>query len=272
MKRELIARVAHEVNRAYCASLGDDSQPAWADAEQWQKDSALAGVDMHLANPDATPEQSHAAWLAAKQRDGWTYGEVKDVEKKQHPCCVPYDELPAEQKAKDYLFRGVVHALAALPMDALSAAPVATNGVPVIAGHVPVRYCGRRDVWTDHIYGSGLSFTKGQTRSLPAELARKLLRHTDVFVAGEVEAETAAEVEAPEDDTADLLEEAEAKRAEQEKERSALQDLRDQVMLMDKTSLERFAKTNYRQDLDKRKAVTALREQVIGMIDQFGAV
>jgi hypothetical protein len=24
-----IARLAHEVNRAYCQSIGDDSQPAW---------------------------------------------------------------------------------------------------------------------------------------------------------------------------------------------------------------------------------------------------
>lgn len=27
-----IAQVCHEVNRAYCQALGDDSQPAWDDA------------------------------------------------------------------------------------------------------------------------------------------------------------------------------------------------------------------------------------------------
>ena len=36
---------------------------------------------------------------------------VKDAERKEHPCCVPYDALPVEQKTKDYLFRAVVHAL-----------------------------------------------------------------------------------------------------------------------------------------------------------------
>jgi len=74
-----IAQVAHEVNRAYCASIGDDSQPAWADAPDWQRASILAGVDMHLANPDATPEQSHESWLAVKLADGWVYGEVKNA-------------------------------------------------------------------------------------------------------------------------------------------------------------------------------------------------
>lgn len=114
MDRIAIARVAHEINRAYCASLGDTSQPAWEDAPEWQKNSALVGVDMHLAKPDATPEQSHESWLAQKLAEGWKHGPVKDAEKKEHPCCVPYADLPAEQKAKDYLFRGVVHALKAI--------------------------------------------------------------------------------------------------------------------------------------------------------------
>ena len=110
-QEKFIARICHEVNRAYCASLGDDSQPAWADAPQWQKDSAVNGVRMHLANPNATPEDSHGAWLAEKKAAGWTWGPVKDAGKKEHPCYIEYGRLPAEQRAKDYLFRGVVHAL-----------------------------------------------------------------------------------------------------------------------------------------------------------------
>jgi hypothetical protein len=39
-----IARVCHEVNRAYCTSLGDESQLPWDSAPQWQKDSAINGV------------------------------------------------------------------------------------------------------------------------------------------------------------------------------------------------------------------------------------
>lgn len=106
-----ISIVAHEINRAYCLSQGDESQPSWQDAPDWQKESAMNGVKFHIENPDATPEDSHASWLKQKEDEGWKYGEVKDAEKKEHPCFVPYNELPASQKAKDYLFRQVVHSL-----------------------------------------------------------------------------------------------------------------------------------------------------------------
>ncbi len=110
----LIAQHAHEINRQYCISQGDDSQPEWKDAPDWQRDSAINGVKMHLANPDATPEDSHVSWMAQKDAEGWVYGDVKDPEAKTHPCMMPYADLPPAQRAKDYLFRSTVHQLAAL--------------------------------------------------------------------------------------------------------------------------------------------------------------
>ena len=106
-----IARVCHEVNRAYCQSLGDHSQLAWEDAPQWQRDSAVAGVAFIRDNPGAKPSASHETWLAQKKADGWKFGAVKDAEKKEHPCFVPYEELPTEQKAKDYIFGAIVRSL-----------------------------------------------------------------------------------------------------------------------------------------------------------------
>jgi len=109
-----VARVAHEANRALCLGLGDTSQKPWDDAPTWQRDSAISGVVFHLNNPDATASSSHDNWLEEKARMGWIYGRIKDEALKQHPCIVPFDHLPAEQQAKDVLFRGVVHALAGL--------------------------------------------------------------------------------------------------------------------------------------------------------------
>ena len=103
-----IAKICHEVNRATCSAFGDHSQLAWEDAPSWQKESAISGVDFALGNPGAPASAQHDAWLEAKRADGWTYGPVKDAEAKTHPCCVPYDELPPEQKLKDYLFQAVV--------------------------------------------------------------------------------------------------------------------------------------------------------------------
>lgn len=110
MTTEQIAQVCHETNRAYCATLGDVSQMPWDDAPQWQKDSAIAGVQAIADNPATTPEQSHEGWLAHKQADGWTYGPMKDAALKQHPCFVPYAELPADQRLKDALFGAVARA------------------------------------------------------------------------------------------------------------------------------------------------------------------
>lgn len=107
---EQAARIAHEVNRAYCQALGDESQPSWEEAPDWQKSSCIDGVKHHLIS-DLTPEESHAAWLTHKELDGWKWGPVKDPEKKEHPCFLPYHRLPPEQKAKDYIFRAVVRAL-----------------------------------------------------------------------------------------------------------------------------------------------------------------
>lgn len=110
MNHEQIARVAHEVNRAYCQALGDDSQPSWEDAPQWQRDSAMLGVALHTSG-DHGPEASHASWMAQKVAEGWVYGPYKDPENKRHHCIVPFDQLPVAQQAKDFIFRGVVHAL-----------------------------------------------------------------------------------------------------------------------------------------------------------------
>ena len=106
-----IARVCHEANRAYCAALGDHSQVAWEDAPEWQRESAVEGVKFIIENPRAGPDSSHRSWLEQKEADGWKYGPVKDPAKKEHPCFVPYEELPVEQKAKDYIFGAIVRAL-----------------------------------------------------------------------------------------------------------------------------------------------------------------
>lgn len=110
---EQMASVAHEANRQYCRTVGDFSQPAWAEAPDWQKKSAMNGVQFHLDNPNATPEGSHENWLKEKLADGWSFGDVKDPDNKKHPCCVPYGGLPLEQRAKDYIFRNIVHAFIA---------------------------------------------------------------------------------------------------------------------------------------------------------------
>jgi len=110
---EQIAKVCHELNRTYCEVLGDTSQLAWDQAPDWQKQSAIKGVEFCRNNPDAPPSANHDSWLAEKEATGWKYGPVKDADKKEHPCFVPYGDLPHEQRIKDALFKSIVHDLTA---------------------------------------------------------------------------------------------------------------------------------------------------------------
>jgi hypothetical protein len=106
---EACARAAHEANRAYCIAIGDTSQLSWDEAPGWQKSSAVKGV-VGVIDGNG-PQESHESWLREKEATGWKYGPVKDPEKKEHPCFVPYDELPTAQKMKDGIFVSVVRAM-----------------------------------------------------------------------------------------------------------------------------------------------------------------
>jgi hypothetical protein len=112
MKSQDIAKICHQANKAYCESIGDMSQVDWADAPEWQREAAIAGVNTAIENPEITPQEQHEAWVVHKVNDGWVYGEVKSGTKKTHPCLVPYSELPESQQLKDVLFRVIVVALA----------------------------------------------------------------------------------------------------------------------------------------------------------------
>lgn len=100
---DYIACAAHEANRAWCRLTGDNSQDPYESAPEWQKESARKGV-LSVLRGETSPEASHEAWLAEKKAQGWTYGEVKDPDKKTHPCMVSFKELPHEQAYKDTLF------------------------------------------------------------------------------------------------------------------------------------------------------------------------
>ena len=103
-KFEKIAEHAHEANRVLCKLNGDDSQPRWADAPEWQRKSSINGVVAVFANPEMTPEESHKSWMKEKVDEGWVYGETKDPEKKTHPCIVEYSKLPENQRVKDAVY------------------------------------------------------------------------------------------------------------------------------------------------------------------------
>src|SRR5215207_7841336 len=107
---EQIARVCYEANRAYRDVLGEAGEnPPWDGADEATRQSIVVGVAHAMRG--LSPEAMHVKWVDAKYRDGWVYGPTRNTVTKEHPSLVPYHELPAEQRSKDYLFSAVVRAL-----------------------------------------------------------------------------------------------------------------------------------------------------------------
>lgn len=50
---------------------------------------------------EAIAENAHEVWAEARKNEGWTYGSVRDDEKKQHPDMLPYNLLPDSEKEYD---------------------------------------------------------------------------------------------------------------------------------------------------------------------------
>lgn len=133
-----------------------------------------------------------------------------------------------------------------------------------------VKYIGKRNPWTDRLYSSGLTFEPNQVREVPDDVAKKLLRHVDLFETTDEKAKAEPKAE-PKDDTIAQLEEGKATKTAKQKDVNQLSDLHDQINQMEKDSLERFAKEHFNQDIDKRIGIDKLRDQVRGWLDQYGA-
>ena len=57
-------------------------------------------------------ENAHEVWSVGRLADGWTFGQKRDDARKQHPCLVPYDQLPEQEK--DYDRRAAMETLKAI--------------------------------------------------------------------------------------------------------------------------------------------------------------
>lgn len=44
---------------------------------------------------------THEVWAQNRTQQGWSYGPSRNDERKEHPCLVPYDELPASEQDVD---------------------------------------------------------------------------------------------------------------------------------------------------------------------------
>jgi class 3 adenylate cyclase len=74
-------------------------------------------------------EITHDNWVRQRLADGWTHGKRRDDLLKEHPCIVPYDDLPESEKEYDRkISLGVVQGMLALGYRVESPARPALSG------------------------------------------------------------------------------------------------------------------------------------------------
>jgi len=117
---------------------------------------------------------------------------------------------------------------------------------------VSIKYIGARPEYTDGVYGTRISWARGESKMVPSDKAMAMLKHVDVYAQGDADAPTPklpAEKD-PEDD---------------------IQDLRDSIATMNKEAVLTYAQTHFNMKLDKRQSVEKLRTEATRLVDQFGA-
>ena len=50
---------------------------------------------------EAMAKNVHEVWAQSRMEQGWTYGQERNDQLKQHPCLVAFEELPEVEKAYD---------------------------------------------------------------------------------------------------------------------------------------------------------------------------
>jgi hypothetical protein len=46
-------------------------------------------------------KNAHDNWAKQRKSEGWRYGQKRDDSRKEHPCLVPYEQLPESEKEYD---------------------------------------------------------------------------------------------------------------------------------------------------------------------------
>lgn len=75
--------------------MTDRYVPQPIDTTDVELNEDVAGLISRLA------ANAHEIWARQRMDDGWSYGPRRDDTAREHPCLVPYDDLPESEKVYD---------------------------------------------------------------------------------------------------------------------------------------------------------------------------
>jgi len=102
-----IAKMCHEVNRAYTAAIREPLKH-WHELEEQDKNIVIEHVAFLIINVDADVKAWHDAWVSKMIVAGWKYDAKRSLKNKTHEHLKPFHHLPEKQQVKDALFHSVV--------------------------------------------------------------------------------------------------------------------------------------------------------------------
>lgn len=122
-----------------------------------------------------------------------------------------------------------------------------------------IQYISTRPIHVDGLHGTG-EWLVGDIKEVDEETARRLLRHVDVFAAGDVKAKVTGVVEAP--------------AVKETNEADKMQETYDLIATMQKDALRSFIKSQFNRNVDMRqhKDIGTLRNLAIQLTDQYGVL
>lgn len=94
---QYLMKMADTLSREY--DLNSPFATVFDDAPAMQPDEDLPPELLPLK--ELMAENVHNVWMATRKQQGWRYGPKRNDATKEHPCMVPYVELPEEEKEHD---------------------------------------------------------------------------------------------------------------------------------------------------------------------------
>jgi len=243
VQRKAIAMICHSAIMALRSVRGMDVK-AWDKEPADKQERYVAGVNEEAEGNLPTLEESHDSWRARLPEEHPEKG-------------ITWDQLDDPEKAERAIFSYVVAACNKVQGAVTIVKDTENNEIPTEA----VKYIGHRASYRDGVYGTNITWQKGETILVQASKAHLMFRHKDVWVMGDK-----ADARAPDVDPL-------ATDKEQRAQEDRIQDARDQLTRMDKDAMVKFA-THYfpGQKFHPNLGPEKMRAQLDKMIDQFGLI
>ena len=102
--RELIVERTKQFLRDLAKGIEEDAESKVGESEEGEVRKNNDGMELPeelLELAEQMAERVHDVWAEERIHQGWSYGEQRDDVLKKHPCLIPYDNLPEEEKIYD---------------------------------------------------------------------------------------------------------------------------------------------------------------------------